>query len=237
MLVTGGARGIGRSICQLMASEGAWVFPADVIPCDETVSLCKELGAQADSVTLNVTDSASAEQAIEAVRAKAGKIDVLVNNAGISRDALAIRMTDDQWNLTLSVNLTGSFYCARAAAKVMMKARRGAIVNIASVVGMMGNAGQAAYSASKAGMVGLTKTLARELAARNITVNAIAPGFITTDMTNALDEKVKAEHMSHIPLGRYGDPVEVARLVAFLASDDATYITGQVVGLNGGMYM
>lgn len=239
-LVTGGARGIGRAICLKLASLGSNILVNDVPGApstEETVKLCRELGVQAEVCAFDVSDSAAVESAFEGLRSKPGRLDILVNNAGISRDNLLIRFKDEDWSKTLAVNLTGAFNCARAAAALMMKARWGRIINIASVVGQMGNGGQAAYSASKAGMIGLTKTIAREIASRNVTVNAIAPGFITTDMTQALDEKVKAEHLKSIPLGRYGDPGEVANLVAFLAGDEAAYITGQVIGINGGMYM
>lgn len=239
-LVTGGARGIGRAICLKLASLGSNILVNDIPTApstEETVKLCRELGVQADICAFDVSESSAVDGAFEALKAKPGRLDILVNNAGISRDNLLIRFKDEDWQKTLSVNLTGAFYCARAAATLMMKARQGRIINIASVVGQMGNAGQAAYSASKAGMIGLTKTIAREIASRNVTVNAIAPGFIATDMTNALDEKVKAEHLKSIPLNRYGEASDVANLVAFLASDDSAYITGQVIGVNGGMYM
>ena len=239
-LVTGGARGIGRAICLKLASMGSNILVNDIPTApstEETVKLCRELGVQAEICAFDVSDSSAVESAIEGLKKQPGRLDILVNNAGISRDNLLIRFKDEDWHKTLSVNLTGAFYCARSAAALMMKARQGRIINIASVVGQMGNAGQAAYSASKAGMIGLTKTIAREIASRNVTVNAIAPGFIATDMTNALDEKVKEEHLKTIPLGRYGEASDVANLVAFLASDDAAYITGQIIGVNGGMYM
>ena len=238
-LVTGAARGIGQAIAKKLAGEGC-----DIALCDlkaewltETVGLIEAAGRKVKCFEANVSDAAAVEAVVDGAIKEFGKIDILVNNAGISRDNLLIRFKDEDWQKTLSVNLTGAFYCARAAAVLMMKARQGRIINIASVVGQMGNAGQAAYSASKAGMIGLTKTIAREIASRNVTVNAIAPGFIATDMTHGLDENVKAEHLKSIPLGRYGEAADVANLVAFLASDDAAYITGQIVGVNGGMYM
>ncbi len=239
-LVTGGSRGIGRAVCVKLAALGARVFvnySSSPESAQETVALCKGHEAVAESIGFNVGDSAQVDQAFDKIKSSAGGVDILVNNAGISRDGLLMRMKDEDWAQTLNTNLTGSFYCARAASKQMLRAKKGAIVNISSVVGEMGNAGQAAYVASKAGLIGLTKSMARELGSRNITVNAITPGFIETDMTSALDEKVKEGHLSVIPLGRYGQAEEVAELVAFLASPNATYLTGQVIGINGGMYM
>jgi 3-oxoacyl-[acyl-carrier protein] reductase len=204
---------------------------------DETAALCKALGGSAEVVGFNVGDSAAVDQALDQLKEKHGKLDILVNNAGISKDGLFIRMKDSDLEETLNVNLKGAIYCARAAAKIMLKARSGRIVNISSVVGEMGNAGQASYVTSKAGLIGLTKALAKELASRNVTVNAVTPGFIETQMTEALDPKVREGHLSYIPLARYGKADEVAKLVSFLVSDDAAYITGQVIGINGGMYM
>ena len=239
-LVTGGSRGIGRSICVALAAEGAHVYvnySSRSDAAEETAELCKKAGAAAEVLGFNVAESAKVDEAFEQIRAKSGKLDILVNNAGIAKDALLMRLKDEVWNEVLTVNLTGSLNCARAAAKVMMKARYGRIINISSVVGEMGNAGQAAYSASKAGLIGLTKTMAKELASRSITVNAVAPGFIVTDMTSGLSDELKTEHLKAIPLGRYGNPEEIASLVTFLASDHSAYITGQVIGVNGGMYV
>ncbi len=239
-VVTGAARGIGQAIAVALASRGAKIFantPVTQLSCTETIQACRNAGGDAEEIVFDVSDSAAVDGGFEAIAAKAGKIDILVNNAGISRDGLLIRFKDEDWKRTLAVNLDGAFYCVRAASKVMIKARYGRIVNIASVVGQMGNAGQVAYVSSKSALIGLTKTVARELASRNITANAIAPGFIETDMTLALDEKVRAEHMKGIPLGRYGQAAEVASLVSFLVGPDSAYITGQVVGINGGMYM
>lgn len=239
-LVTGGSRGIGRSISIKLAASGARVFVnfgSNAKQADETVRLCKEAGGQAEAIGFDVGDSDAVDGAVETIKTKAEKIDILVNNAGIARDGLLLRMKNEDWEQTLRINLDGAFYCSRAVAKHMLKARSGRIINISSIVGEMGNAGQAAYVASKAGLIGLTKSMARELASRSVTANAITPGFIETDMTAGLDEKVKAAHLEAIPLGRYGQASEVADLVAFLASDSGAYITGQVIGINGGMYM
>lgn len=236
-VVTGGSRGIGREICRKLAEQGARVFvnySSNSAAAEETAALC---GNGAEAIGFNVADSAAVDQAIEAIHKKAGKIDILVNNAGISKDGLFIRMKNEDWDTTLGVNLNGAFYCSRAAARFMLKARAGRIINISSVVGEMGNPGQVPYVSSKAGLIGLTKAMARELASRNITVNAVTPGFIETEMTGALPEDTKAEHLKHIPLGRFGGAAEVAGAVAFLASGDASYVTGQVLGVNGGMYM
>lgn len=239
-LVTGGSRGIGRAISVKLAALGSRVFinySSRVDAALEVVKECEELGVQAEAIGFDVSDSAAVDRAFDEIKTKAGRVDVLVNNAGISKDGLFIRMKDEDWDTTLKINLNGAFYCSRAAAKIMMKARYGRIINISSVVGEMGNAGQIPYSSSKAGMIGLTKSIARELASRNITSNVITPGFIETDMTGVLDEKVKVETLKNIPLGRFGHANEVAELVSFLAGASAGYITGQVIGINGGMYM
>jgi 3-oxoacyl-[acyl-carrier protein] reductase len=197
----------------------------------------RALGVEALAVQGNVTVAADAERMIEAAVEKFGRVDILVNNAGITRDGLLLRMKDEDWDAVLTVNLKGAFICSRAAAKVMMKQRSGRIINIASVVGQMGNAGQANYCASKAGLIGLTKSNARELAKRNVTVNAVAPGFIQTAMTEALPEKVRQELAAQIPLERLGSAEDIANAVVFLAAERSGYITGQVIGVNGGMYM
>ena len=202
-----------------------------------TVALCAAGGGSAEAVGFDVAQSGAVEEAFESLKAKHGRMDILVNNAGLSRDGLLVRMKDEDWHQTLEVNLSGAFYCARAAAKIMMKARKGRVITISSIVGEMGNAGQAAYVASKAGLIGLTKSLARELASRQITVNAVTPGFIETDMTAALSDQLKEQMLASIPLGRFGQPREIAELVAFLAGPESAYITGQVFGVNGGMYM
>jgi 3-oxoacyl-[acyl-carrier protein] reductase len=239
-LVTGASRGIGRSIATSLAKHGAFViinFSSSPDAANETLAAIREVGGDGELMQFPVQDSAAVDKAFDEIKTKHGQLDILVNNAGISRDGLLLRMKDEDWTQTLAVNLQGAFFCGRAAAKLMLKSRWGRIINISSVVGEMGNAGQVPYVASKAGLIGMTKAMAKELASRNITVNAVAPGFIETDMTAALDEKVRAEHMKAIPVGRYGHAEEVAELVSFLCSDSAAYITGQTVGINGGMYM
>jgi 3-oxoacyl-[acyl-carrier protein] reductase len=239
-VVTGASRGIGKSIAIELAKQGAFVwvnYSSNSAYAEEVVALCKQAGGDAASLQWNIASSEEVDAAFDKIKERHGKVDVLVNNAGISRDGLFVRMKNEDWDATLAVNLNGAFYCSRAAARFMMKNRWGRIINISSVVGEMGNAGQAAYSASKAGLLGLTKSLARELGSRNITVNAITPGFIETDMTAVLPEALKEEHQKGIALGRFGKADEIAPVVAFLATDAAGYITGQVIGVNGGMYM
>ena len=239
-LVTGGSRGIGRAISIELASRGAKVYvnySSSSGAADETVKLCEEAGGSGEAIGFNVAESDAVDQALAKIKEQDEKIDILVNNAGIASDGVFIRMKNEDWDRVMAVNLSGVFYCARAAAKLMMKARSGTIINISSVVGEMGNAGQAAYVSSKSGVIGLTKSLARELALRNITVNAVTPGFIETDMTADLNEKLKEEHFKAIPLSRYGQPEDIASLVGFLSGSSAKYITGQVIGVNGGMYM
>lgn len=239
-LVTGGSRGIGRAISIELAKLGARVYvnysssPAEA---EKTVELCKEAGGQAEAIGFNVAESELVEQAINSIKEKAGSIDILVNNAGVTYNGVFIRLKNEDWDKVMQINLSGAFYCSRAASKHMMKARTGRIINISSVVAEMGNPGQAPYVASKAGLIGLTKSLAKELGVRNITVNAITPGFIETEMTSGLSEELKAEHLKAIPLGSYGSGDDIAQAVAFLASPQARYITGQVLGVNGGMYM
>lgn len=239
-LVTGASRGIGRAIAITLAKQGIYVlvnYSSSPEAAQETLNEIREAGSDGELLKFSVQDSQAVENAFDGIKSRHGQLDILVNNAGISRDGLVFRMKDEEWLSTLAVNLNGAFFCSRAAARLMLKSRWGRIINISSVVGEMGNAGQAPYVSSKAGMIGLTKSLAKELATRNITVNAVAPGFIETDMTAALDDKLKEEHLKAIPVGRYGHADEVAQLVAFLASDSAAYITGQIVGINGGMYM
>ncbi len=238
-IVTGASRGIGRSIALALAGEGARIVAVD-LGLPETEALVAEIkaaGGDALAVEGNVTVAADAERMFESAVEKFGRVDILVNNAGITRDALLLRMKDEDWDAVLTVNLKGAFLCSRAAAKVMSKQRYGRIINIASVVGQMGNAGQANYCASKAGLIGLTKSNARELAKRNVTVNAVAPGFIATAMTDVLPEKVKEELLAQIPLERLGSADDIANAVLFLAAERSGYITGQVIAVNGGMYM
>ena len=239
-LVTGGSRGIGRSVCVQLASQGARVFVnytrgADA--AEETVRLCKEAGGEAESIGFDVADSAAVDAAFEQIKKGAGKIDILVNNAGIAHDGLMIRMKDEEWLKVININLSGAFYCSRAAAKMMMKARYGRIINISSVVGEMGNPGQVPYVSSKAGLIGMTKSVAREFASRGITCNAITPGFIETDMTAALPEEQQKALLVQIPLGHLGKPADIAHAVAYLASPQAAYVTGQELHVNGGMFM
>jgi len=239
-LVTGGARGIGRAIALALAQPGLTLYLNDVALGEEAEKTRKEVeakGADAHLLEFNVAHQAAVQQGIDKIIQESGRLDVLVNNAGITRDNLVVRMKESEWDQVLEVNLKGAYNCIRAAAKPMIKQRYGRIINISSVVGVMGNPGQANYVASKAGLIGLTKAVARELASRNITVNAVAPGFIETEMTAALPEKVRAEMQAQIPLNRFGAPEEVAQAVVFLAGDAAAYITGQVLQVNGGMLM
>ena len=237
--ITGASRGIGRSIALVLAGEGAKIVASarNSAELEKLVAEIKEKGGEAIAVAGDVAVTADADRLVEAAVAAYGRLDILVNNAGITRDGLLLRMKDEDWDAVLNVNLKGAFLCTRAAAKVMSKQRYGRIINISSVVGEMGNAGQANYCASKAGLLGLTKSVARELARRNVTVNAVTPGFIVTDMTEALPEKTREELASQIPLGRLGNAEDIAHAVLFLASDGAGYVTGQVLGVNGGMYM
>lgn len=238
-VITGASRGIGRSIALALAAQGATIVAVDMDEAS-TIAVVQELqaaGGKALAVVANVTVSGDAERMIDAAMEAFGRVDILVNNAGITRDGLLMRMKDDDWDAVLSVNLKGAFLTTRAVFKVMSKQRYGRIVNIASVVGQMGNAGQANYCASKAGLIGLTKSNAREMAKRNITVNAVAPGFISTAMTDALSDKVRTELIAQIPLERLGSADDIANAVVFLASEASGYITGHVLSVNGGMYM
>jgi 3-oxoacyl-[acyl-carrier protein] reductase len=239
-LITGAARGIGQTIALALAQPDLMLYINDVTPPEDAADTIRDVearGAEAVYLQFNVADLAQVEQAVEGIIKESGRLDILVNNAGITRDGLLVRMKEEDWDQVLAVNLKGAFNCLKAAAKPMIKQRGGRIINISSIVGIMGNAGQANYVASKAGLVGLTKSAARELASRNITVNAVAPGFIETAMTQNLPEKVREAMLAQIPLNRFGTPVEVAHAVAFLASDQAAYITGQVMHVNGGMLM
>jgi 3-oxoacyl-[acyl-carrier protein] reductase len=238
-VVTGASRGIGRSISLALSAAGATIVAMDMdqATTDAVVAELKAAGGQALAVVGNVTVPEDAEKMIAAAMNEFGRVDILVNNAGITRDGIFLRMKEEDWDAVLTVNLKGAFLCSRAASKVMTKQRSGRIINIASVVGQMGNAGQANYCASKAGLIGLTKSNARELAKRNITVNAVAPGFIATAMTDALSDKVKTELIAQIPLERLGSAEDIANAVLFLASEASGYITGHVLSVNGGMYM
>jgi 3-oxoacyl-[acyl-carrier protein] reductase len=239
-LVTGAARGIGREIALALAQPGRTIYINDVVLGEEAARTQQEVeakGAAARLVAFDVADAAAVSQGVDQIVKEAGRLDVLVNNAGITRDNIIVRMKEAEWDAVLGVNLKGAFNCIRAVSKPMIKQRSGRIINISSVVGVMGNPGQANYVASKAGLIGLTKTVARELASRNITVNAVAPGFIQTEMTEALPEAVRQQMLAQIPLGRFGTPAEVAQAVAFLVSEAAAYITGQVIHVNGGMLM
>src|SRR6266568_6253325 len=238
-VITGASRGIGRSIALALAAQGATIVAVDMdqASTEAVVAELQAAGSKALAVVGNVTVSADVERMIEAATEAFGRVDILVNNAGITRDGLLMRMKDEDWDAVLNVNLKGAFLCTRAAFKVMSKQRYGRIINIASVVGQMGNAGQANYCASKAGLIGLTKSNAREMAKRSITVNAVAPGFIATAMTEALPEKVKQELAAQIPMERLGSADDIANAVLFLAAERSAYVTGQVLGVNGGMYM
>lgn len=238
-LVTGAAQGIGYAVAELIAADGAKVYGADVNleGMTRSAEALKAKGFAVAPLALNVADRASCEKAVESIVAEAGRLDLLVNNAGITRDGLMMRMKPEDWDAVLAVNLTGAFQLTQFATKPMIGQRYGRIVNVASVVGLMGNPGQANYVASKAGLIGFTKVVAKELASRNITCNAVAPGFIVSAMTDKLNDKQKEAMASIIPMKRFGNAEDVARAVAFLLSEDAAYVTGQVLSVNGGMYM
>jgi len=239
-IVTGASRGIGKDIALYLAKEGAKVavnYSGSKEKAEAVVEEIKALGGEAFAIQANVDQSEDIKELVSATLEQFGSIDILVNNAGITRDNLLMRMKEQEWDDVLNTNLKGVFLCTKAVTRQMMKQRAGRIINITSIVGVSGNPGQANYVAAKAGVIGLTKTSALELASRNITVNSVAPGFITTDMTDALPEEVKAQMLSQIPLAKFGNTVDIAKAVAFLASDDANYITGQTIHVNGGMFM
>jgi 3-oxoacyl-[acyl-carrier protein] reductase len=238
-LITGAAQGIGKSVALLLAQNGADIVVSDINfeKAEETAKEIESIGSKAIAIKVDVANLKDVERMVESILEKFGKIDILVNNAGITRDKLILRMTEEDWDAVLNVNLKGTFNCTKAVVRHMAKQRSGKIVSIASVVGEMGNAGQVNYSASKAGVIGLTKTIAREFAQRRINVNAIAPGYIETPMTEVLPEKVKEELKRLIPMERLGKPEDVAEAVLFLVSEESNYITGQVLNVNGGIYM
>ncbi|WP_342512635.1 3-oxoacyl-[acyl-carrier-protein] reductase [Sporosarcina sp. FSL K6-1522] len=239
-IVTGASRGIGREIALLLAQEGARVavnYSGSKDRADEVVNLITAAGGEAFAIQADVSNADSVKEMVDKTLETFGSIDILVNNAGITRDNLLMRMKDDEWDDVISINLKGVFLCTKGVTRQMMRQRAGKIVNVASIVGVSGNAGQANYVAAKAGVIGFTKTAAKELASRNINVNAVAPGFITTDMTDALNEDVKSQMLGAIPLGKLGSPADVAKSVLFLLSDDAAYITGQTIHVDGGMVM
>jgi 3-oxoacyl-[acyl-carrier protein] reductase len=237
-IVTGASRGIGAAIATVLAARGAHVVAAArETHAAGTVAAVQAAGGRAEVASVDVADPASVDAMIASAVERHGRLDILVNNAGIARDQLMLRMKRDDWDQVIATNLTAAFTCMQAAIRPMIRQRSGRVISVSSVVGQMGNAGQANYAASKAGLIGLTKAMARELASRNITVNAVSPGFVETDMTRAIAEKAQGDWTAHIPLGRIGTPADVAAAVCFLASDEASYITGQVLAVNGGMYM
>ncbi|XJZ28466.1 3-oxoacyl-[acyl-carrier-protein] reductase [Bacillota bacterium Lsc_1132] len=239
-LVTGASRGIGREIALELARQGADVavnFAGSETKANEVVDEIKALGRQAFAVKCDVSNAEEVAAMVKETIDQFGKLDILVNNAGITKDNLLMRMKEEEWDDVININLKGVFLCTKAVTRQMMKQRAGRIINVSSIVGVSGNPGQANYVAAKAGVIGLTKTTAKELAARNITVNAIAPGFISTDMTDKLSEDVKVEMLKQIPLARFGEPKDIAKVAAFLASEDSAYMTGQTLHIDGGMVM
>lgn len=239
-IVTGASRGIGREIALELARQGANVvvnYAGNEAKANEVVDEINKLGKEAFAIQCDVSNADSVSEMVSAALEKFGQIDILVNNAGITKDNLLMRMKEQEWDDVININLKGVFLCTKAVTRQMMKQRSGRIINISSIVGVSGNPGQANYVAAKAGVIGLTKTTAKELASRGITVNAVAPGFITTDMTDQLPEEVKAEMLKQIPLARFGEPKDIANVVTFLASDDSKYMTGQTLHVDGGMVM
>ena len=238
-LITGGAQGIGRFISEELAGQGAHVVLGDINHegAEKTAAEIRVSGGKASAVRIDVSSATDVQGVFDSILKEYKPVDIVVNNAGITRDGLLVRMKEVDWDLVLNINLKGSFLCSQQAAKQMMKQKSGSIVNIASIVGVMGNFGQANYSASKSGLIGFTKTLAREVAPRGIRANAVAPGFIDTEMTKVLEESVRSKLIEQIPLARLGQPEDVANCVSFLVSENASYITGQVINVNGGMLM
>ena len=239
-LVTGGSRGIGRAVCLRLAGMGAQVvinYVSNPKAAEETAAMIRDAGGQAILSQFDVADSPRVQEAVDAIVDQCGGIDILINNAGITRDGLLMKMKEESWDQVLDTNLKGAFSCIKAVSRLMMKRRWGRIVNIASVIGFLGNAGQVNYASAKAGLVGLTRSVARELASRSITVNGVAPGYIDTDMTSELPPEVKDKIIGEIPLGRMGSADDIAAAVAYLVTDEANYVTGQFIHVNGGMYM
>lgn len=237
-IVTGGSRGIGRAVCLRLAKEGVHIilnYTSNKEAAEETAKVCEEFGVQVRIVQANVSKAEACEMLFAEALKINGRVDILVNNAGITRDNLLIRMKDEDFDAVIQTNLRGTFLCMRQAAKIMMKQRYGRIINMSSIIGLRGNAGQVNYAASKAGVIGMTKSLAKELAARGVTVNAIAPGMIETDMTNVLSEKIKEVIVKEIPMKKMGKPEDIAEAVVFFAKEEASYVTGQVLSVDGGM--
>lgn len=238
-IVTGGCRGIGKAIAIKLASEGAFVYALDYVVPDESEVFCEnqEIAEKIKCMQADVTNFASIENCVNTIISEKSRIDILVNNAGITRDNLLLRMSEAEWDAVINTNLKGAFICTKIVSRQMMSQRYGRIVNIGSVVGLMGNAGQSNYSASKAGLVGFTKSIARELASRNILVNLVAPGYVRTAMTEKLNEEQKKAFIENIPLKRVAEPEDIANAVAFLCSDESSYITGNILNVNGGLYL